>query len=359
MDVLQDIADRNRADHARLTGLSKTADEAHITLQDAAQRAVDTAIDIGERLLTAQDHDKPGFYTWLEQTHPFKKPMAIRYMRIAAHKTLARQAVADGKWPGINALVKSLPERDEKRPSAPVRASRLAYTGSAVKPRAATEAGPAPDAGSHEPETERETPEQDADRFGNDSRIRSSPAPRPAATSTPTEAPRDGDDWHTPAEYVEAARKVMGSIDFDPFSGVLANRVVKAKRFFTKADDALVAPWSDTDQRTCWMNPPYSRGMSGRSVDRFLDQYDYGAFDQAVVLMNASTDTNWFHRLAKTCTALCFTNFRIAFDNTDGKTKSNNTKGQVFFYFGKNPETFKDVFSAYGIVLDTKGMRHG
>lgn len=326
MNVMQDIADQNRIDHERLTGLSKTADEANATLADAAERAVNTAVDIGERLLMAQERLGEDFYLWLETTHTFKKTHAQRYMRIAAHKTLARQAVKDGRWPGLDNLIAMLPERNVKVPPPPADARKLAYTGSAVKPK---------------------QPPAETD------------APMPAPTSAPAAPPRDGDDWHTPATYVESARKAMGSIDFDPFSSVLANRTIKATRFFTEADDALTTPWSHPDQRTCWMNPPYSRGMSSQAVDRFLDQYDYGAFDQAVVLMNASTDTNWFHRLAKASSAFCLTNFRIAFENTDGKSKSGNTKGQVFFYFGPEPDRFKKVFSPYGIVLDTKGMTHG
>jgi phage N-6-adenine-methyltransferase len=338
MHIMQDLADQNRADHARLTGLSKTADDAHTTLKDAARRAVDTAIDIGERLLTAQERLGVDFPDWVKDTHPFGVKQCEKYMRIAAHKSLARDAVRDGRWPGIDALVQTLPRRDEKLPPAPVDARKLAYTGSAVTPRAATSAP--------------------ADEAEPDDTSRSRPL-RTSPENIPQHAPRDADDWHTPSTYVESARQVMGSIDFDPFSSVLANRTVKATRFFTEADDALTAPWSATNQRTCWMNPPYSRGMSSQAVDRFLDQYDYGAFDQAVVLMNASTDTNWFHRLAKACSAFCLTNFRIAFDNTDGKAKSNNTKGQVFFYFGADPTTFKRIFAPYGIVLDTKGMTHG
>jgi phage N-6-adenine-methyltransferase len=335
MNVMQDIADRNRIDHERLTGLSKTADEANNTLADAAEHAVNTAIDIGERLLMVQERLGKDFYLWQEATHTFRRTQAQRYMRIAAHKTLARQAVRDGRWSGLDNLIAMLPERDAKAPPPLADPRKLAYTGSAVKPR---------------------------QQPGNDD---SDDTPTPSASrplkrsDPPSPPPRDGDDWHTPAIYIESARRVMGSIDFDPFSSVLANRTVQARRFFTEADDALTTPWSHPDQRTCWMNPPYSRGLSSQAVDRFLDQYDYGAFDQAVVLMNASTDTNWFHRLAKACSAFCLTNFRIAFENTDGKSKSGNTKGQVFFYFGPDPSNFKKVFAPYGIVLDTKGMTHG
>ena len=35
--------------------------------------------------------------------------------------------------------------------------------------------------------------------------------------------------WHTPAEYIEAAREVMGSIDLDPASCHIAQQAVKAR----------------------------------------------------------------------------------------------------------------------------------
>ena len=111
--------------------------------------------------------------------------------------------------------------------------------------------------------------------------------------------------------------------------------------------------WAATDRRTCWMNPPYSRGASAQAVDKFLHEYDYGSFDEAVVLMNASCDANWCQRLLNACTAFCLTNHRISFENTDGKSKNGNTKGQIFFYFGPGSEKFVRVFAEQGAVFRT------
>ncbi len=102
------------------------------------------------------------------------------------------------------------------------------------------------------------------------------------------------------------------------------------------------------------MNPPYSRGASAQAVDKFLEQYDYGSFEEGIVLMNASTDTNWFQRMWKVASAVCLTNHRIAFEASDGKASSGNTKGQVFFYFGKNPAKFISVFEGNDVGVTVK-----
>lgn len=51
-------------------------------------------------------------------------------------------------------------------------------------------------------------------------------------------------EWYTPDEWIDAARKVMGGIDLDPASTVEANRVIKAKAFFALDDDGLKQKWS-------------------------------------------------------------------------------------------------------------------
>lgn len=164
------------------------------------------------------------------------------------------------------------------------------------------------------------------------------------------------DSWFTPAIYVEAARNTMETIDFDPFSSEAANKTIKAENYYTASDDAFQLPWCNApgEVNNVWMNPPYSRGVLPQAVERFLSEHKKCNFTQAVVLLNSATDTQWYHDMMEAANAFCTTKGRISFDNIDGKNKSGNTKGQVFFYFGKNIQRFADNFRAFGIVMSTE-----
>ncbi len=158
---------------------------------------------------------------------------------------------------------------------------------------------------------------------------------------------RDSNDWHTPAKYIELVRAVMGRIDLDPFSSVIANQTVKATQFFTIEDDAVnrAAPWA-TGSIKLFCNPPYGRGVIDVAVDRFLRELE--GLQEAIMLVNNATETQWFQALLRECQAICFTDHRISFVSPDNKQESGNTRGQTFFYFGNNPDRFVEVFAAIG-----------
>lgn len=157
----------------------------------------------------------------------------------------------------------------------------------------------------------------------------------------------DRNEWYTPEIYLRAATHVLGDIDLDPYSDVIANQTVKAKEFLTK-DDPLHSPWPQVN--TVWMNPPYGRGLIDACVDKFLMEYFRQNFE-AIVLTNNATETQWFQQLLACSPSICLTNHRIAFVSVDGKKVSGNTRGQTFFYFGKETERFYYYFRDFGAIL--------
>jgi phage N-6-adenine-methyltransferase len=148
---------------------------------------------------------------------------------------------------------------------------------------------------------------------------------------------------YTPAMHIEAARKVLGTIDVDPASNALAQETVKAEAFFTPEDDGLKRMWCGN----VWLNPPYHRELQPLFVDKLVAELKAGRVKQAIMLTNNSTDTEWFRIAAEAATAICFTVGRVAFTTPSGAEVA-PTQGQTFFYFGDNPQKFSEVFAEIG-----------
>lgn len=147
-------------------------------------------------------------------------------------------------------------------------------------------------------------------------------------------------EWYTPKQYIESARKVMGSIDLDPASSKEAQKIVRAAKYYDSKADGLTKKWKGN----IWLNPPYS------NVRQFVDKLLDSPFDQAIVLVNNATETEWFARLAERSSAMVFHTGRIKFatPESDGEGTTPCMQGQVFLYFGKNVMQFIDEFSQYG-----------
>lgn len=157
-------------------------------------------------------------------------------------------------------------------------------------------------------------------------------------------------EWYTPTEYIEAAREVMGSIDTDPATSIVANERVKATTIFTEEDDGRDKVWSGN----VWMNPPYAQPLIFDFSNGLARRYDDGEISQACVLVNNGTETAWFQRMAKSCSAICFPKSRIRFVDPNGNIGGSPLQGQAVIYFGKNVDKFERLFSEKGVVV-----RHG
>ncbi len=155
----------------------------------------------------------------------------------------------------------------------------------------------------------------------------------------------ESNEWYTPAEYIEAAREVLGEIDVDPATCEQANRTVKAKAWYTSETNGLLHDWPGR----VWMNPPYG-GLTEKFVAKLLEQHRQGVTTEAVLLVNShATDTKWFQPLWDHM--LCFTNHRINFVPSEGKNAIGSTHGSVFIYLGTNQEKFASVFNKVGAIV--------
>jgi len=90
-------------------------------------------------------------------------------------------------------------------------------------------------------------------------------------------------EWYTPPDLIEAARATMGAIDLDPASTARANDIVRAAKYFSKADDGLSKLW----EGRVFLNPPGGLAEDNESRQRrwwfhLSSAWAHGFVDQAV-----------------------------------------------------------------------------
>lgn len=156
-------------------------------------------------------------------------------------------------------------------------------------------------------------------------------------------------EWYTPQEHVERARRVMGAFDVDPASNPIAQEKIGAGQFFTEETNGLVQEWNGR----IWLNPPYAQPLIGQFMSKLCEEYEAGRCTEAVALTHNYTDTRWFQDTARAASAICFTRGRIKFYSPSGDIAA-PTQGQAFFYFGPNVDAFAAEFSAVGFVVEVR-----
>ena len=151
-------------------------------------------------------------------------------------------------------------------------------------------------------------------------------------------------EWYTPEEYIEAARRVMGKIDVDPASNDIAQEKVKAGVYYTEETNGLDKEWNGN----VWMNPPYASPLIGQFCERLKEQAQKGNIKSACVLVNNATETRWFADLVSVASAVVFTKGRIRFLDPEGNPGGAPLQGQAVVYIGKDPKVFIHEFASLG-----------
>lgn len=158
-------------------------------------------------------------------------------------------------------------------------------------------------------------------------------------------------EWYTPLPIIQAARRVLGDIELDPSSCEMANKTVQAARYYDKQSDGLLQTWN---AKTVWLNPPYCKSGATSNQElwtcKLLAEYEAGNVEEAILLVNAATETLWFQRLY--AYPICFMRGRIRFNSPTG-VNSGSTVGSAFVYFGLKSERFIAVFRQFGAVVQS------
>ena len=166
-------------------------------------------------------------------------------------------------------------------------------------------------------------------------------------------ATHDNDDeWYTPPEIIEACRASMGGIDLDPASHAIANRCVKADRYFTAADDGLSQPWAGR----VFLNPPYSR-QAGKAafIAKLAAAFDEGTVTAATVVLSYDFSASWFTPLGGLYAAICLCRGRVQFYKETPGDGHDPALGTSLVYLGPDVSRFAQAVEALGYVVIPHG----
>jgi phage N-6-adenine-methyltransferase len=162
---------------------------------------------------------------------------------------------------------------------------------------------------------------------------------------------QESTEWYTPAWCIKAVREALGTIDLDPASTPLANRIVQANWIYTEELDGLSQPWKAT---TVFVNPPYN-GDAAAWCRKAATEYREGRSKAVILLVFAKLGYQWFEELFDAAPT-CLVRRRISFVRPDGCDAGEAKHGSAFVYFGPEPERFRAAFASVGrVILPTEG----
>lgn len=167
----------------------------------------------------------------------------------------------------------------------------------------------------------------------------------------------ENNEWYTPLEYIELVYAVMVTIDLDPASSEKANEIVDAEKIYTIETDGLAH--QDEWEGRVFLNPPYGKTARKSNQDiwtsALLRAYHKGLVKEAIALVNAVPDRNWFKPLWDF--PICFCYDRIKFLDENLVPQTSPTHPNAFVYLPSHydeelaTEDFFAKFSSIGHVV--------
>lgn len=171
--------------------------------------------------------------------------------------------------------------------------------------------------------------------------------PEPVAKPSPMAVHFSSDtpEHYTPAVIVDAVIDVLGEIDLDPCSNSKDTPNVPALYHYTVEDDGLSLPWVGK----VYMNPPYGRSI-GEWVNKLTESLDTGV-TEAIALVPARVDTQWWNALTARYSMVCFISGRLTFIGNEDAAPF--PSAVVYLRPDQDKSSalrFYDVFSQFGRI---------
>ena len=129
------------------------------------------------------------------------------------------------------------------------------------------------------------------------------------------------DEWYTPKYIIDA----LGEFDTDPCSPMMPP-FKTANTMYNKENDGLVQEWVGR----VWLNPPYSRPLINKFIDRMVDH------NNGIALVFNRLDSKLFQeQLLDKATSMLVMKGRIKFLKDNGQQGGSAGCGSVLFAFGE------------------------
>ncbi len=148
----------------------------------------------------------------------------------------------------------------------------------------------------------------------------------------------DSMEWYTPPHIRDSVVASLGGrVDLDPCAD--PERTFPAAEHFTQVENGLARRWVGR----VYMNPPYGRGIAAWTT-KLRDELNAGWTSEAVALLPARTDTQWWHDLR--AEYVCQVEGRLQFSGYEQAAPFPS----VAVYFGDAPARFCAAFATLGLI---------
>ena len=118
------------------------------------------------------------------------------------------------------------------------------------------------------------------------------------------------DSWRTPPELFAVLDKEFGF----QLDAAASEENHLCKYYFTEQNDALGQSWLDVGRRAVWLNPPYSRGLQAKFIQKARDESAKFRGPVVCCLIPARPDTAIWQKVIFPCaTEIRFLKGRVRF----------------------------------------------